>query len=421
MTNLCVVGLPWGDEGKGKLADALAPSYDLVVRYSGGGNAGHTIVAGRKFVLHLVPSGILRSSTRCVIGNGTAIDLATLLTEIRELEGAGVAMRGRLTVSDRAHVVFPYHYILDGLQDDRVDGIGTTRRGIGPCYVDKVARTGFRVADLYESSFVERFKRVVADKNAAIRAMGGKETCDASALLATVKEQASALKPFVGDSISLLHEALAGGRSVLFEGAQAAMLDIDTGTYPFVTSSNASAGGVAAGLGIPPRCVERVLGVSKAYTTRVGAGPFPTECAQREGEILRTRGGEFGSTTGRPRRCGWLDIPALRYAVRVSGVDRIALTKLDVLSGLGPVRMATAYRSRRGRKDGYPATVEELGEVEPEYIEFQGWTFAEGVSRFGDLPEPARKFVREIASRSGVPVAYVSVGAERGALIEVEG
>ncbi len=421
MDNLCVVGLQWGDEGKGKIVDALAEGFDLVVRYQGGSNAGHTVIVGdEKFVLHLVPSGILRKDKLCVIGNGVVVDPAQLLAEIDGLRGRGVEVGENLAVSDRAHVVFPYHKQLDQLQE-RGDGqrIGTTGRGIGPCYTDKAARVGIRVGELLDRDlFAEKLHFNIVQKNRLFQALYDAPPIDEKAVLDAYLGYAERLRPWVTDTVTLLADACADGKRILFEGAQGALLDVDFGTYPYISSSNASACGVSSGTGVPPKHVGKVLGVMKAYCTRVGEGPFPSELHDEVGERLREVGGEFGATTGRPRRCGWFDAVTLRHTATVCGADGVALTKLDVLGGLDSICVSVGYRNGQGAIDRLPANSADLEKVEPIYEQFPGWQEdISGCRRYEDLPANARAYVEALEELVRVPVETISVGSARDAVI----
>lgn len=424
-SNACVVGLQWGDEGKGKIVDALSQAFDIVVRFQGGSNAGHTVViSGQKFVLHLVPSGILRPEKTCVIGNGVALDPEALLEEIAELRGRGVEVGENLIVSDRAHLLFPYHKRLDALDGLRGDGerIGTTGRGIGPCYTDKAARCGIRVAELYHpEQFRKRLRQNVEAKNRLLSG-AGRNPPDGGLryeeILEAFERHAQALKPHVRDTITFLDDAMANGKKILFEGAQGALLDVDFGTYPFITSSNASACGVAAGAGVAPKAVGRVLGVMKAYTTRVGEGPFPTELSGALGEQLRERGGEYGATTGRPRRCGWFDAAAVAQSATVNGVDSVCLTKLDVLSGQETLKICVGYRLDGRLVRRIPANAYMFKESEPVYEEMPGWQEEIGDLRsFDRLPVEAREYVGALEYLLSLRVDTVSVGQDRDQII----
>ncbi len=425
MANIVVVGAQWGDEGKGKLVDLLTERADVVVRFQGGNNAGHTLVVhGDKTVLHLIPSGVLHRGKVCVIGNGVVVDPEILLGEIDKLRARGFLQgEGQLRISDRAHVIMPWHKAIDGLREDAAGGtkIGTTRRGIGPTYEHKVRRNGIRMADLVHAP---TFEKLVADElpdaNAYIDAMGGKKLKQKD-VVKHLGECAKRLAPFVTDTTRLLHDAAQRRERILFEGAQGTLLDVDHGTYPYVTSSNAVAGGACTGAGMGPTFIDAVLGISKAYTTRVGSGPFPTELHDALGEQLRKAGGEFGATTGRPRRCGWLDMVVLRHSVRVNGLTSIALTKLDVLSGHKRVKVCTAYRLDDQILDTVPAARGALDRVEPLYEELPGWDEdITAAKAWSDLPVAARAYVNRVEQLAGVPVSLVSVGPGRSQTIQLK-
>jgi adenylosuccinate synthase len=424
MANIVVVGAQWGDEGKGKLVDLLTQRADIVVRFQGGNNAGHTLVVmGVKTVLHLIPSGVLHEGKICVIGNGVVVDPVVLLGEIDKLRERGfLSDPKQLRISDRAHVIMPWHKVIDGLREDAALGtkIGTTRRGIGPCYEHKVRRTGIRLADLVdERAFSALLDVELVAANKEILALGG-EALSRSAVDAEYGAAAARLAPFVTDTTALLHEAAKRRERILFEGAQGTLLDVDHGTYPYVTSSNAVAGGACTGTGMGPTFIDAVLGISKAYTTRVGAGPFPTELKDAIGEKLRAAGGEFGATTGRPRRCGWLDMVILKHAVRVNGLTSIALTKLDVLSGMGPLKVCTAYRLGDKIMDTVPAARGALERVDPLYEELPGWDEdLTEAQEWSDLPVEARAYIRRVEQLAGVPVSLVSVGPGRRQTIQL--
>jgi adenylosuccinate synthase len=416
-----VVGAQWGDEGKGKVVDALAERAELVVRYQGGANAGHTVDApGGEFVLHQIPSGILHPGTRCVIGNGVVLDAETLFHEIDALVQRGVAIEGRLTVSDRAHFVLPYHKLLDS-ESARSRKIGTTSRGIGPAYEDKVGRRGVRVGDLRHPAIVAKLVKAGCERaNQMLELSGSPKRCVADEVARALLDLAPRLMPFVADAGKLVWESLAGGGNVLLEGAQGALLDVDHGTYPFVTSSHTTAGGAAVGAGIGPTAIDAVLGIVKAYTTRVGNGPLPTEADPAEGERLRTLGAEFGATTGRPRRCGWFDAVVVRYAVRVNGLVGLAVTKLDVLDTFETVPVCTHYRLDGGRLDDLPDNVAALEEVQPVYELMPGWQRSTAdARRLEDLPDAARRYLDRLEELAGAKVRYVGVGTRRDQLIEV--
>ena len=415
--NLCVLGAQWGDEGKGKIVDLLTPRFSIVARYQGGHNAGHTVyVRGKKFVLHLIPSGILHSGVTCVIGNGVVVDPLALFAELDEIAAMGVDTAGRLLVSDRAHVILPYHRELDVLAEARRGErkIGTTSRGIGPAYEDKIGRRGIRMGDLADASTDGPLASAVRENVAARNRLVGNVDMKADDVLADVRRLWPRLQPLVTDVSLHLHRAIGAGQRVMFEGAQGTLLDIDHGTYPFVTSSNATAGGAATGLGLGPRTIGNVIGVAKAYTTRVGAGPLPTEQTGEIGERLRETGQEYGASTGRPRRCGWYDAVAVRYAVRVNGLDALAITKLDVLDGLETLDVCTAYRYNGGILTEMPGDTAQLAACEPVYEKMPGWKIpTRGVTDYDQLPAEARAYIRRIEETSGVPAAIVSTGSER--------
>jgi adenylosuccinate synthase len=413
--NLCVLGAQWGDEGKGKIVDLLTPHFDIVARYQGGHNAGHTVyVNGTKFVLRLIPSGILHPGITCIIGNGVVVDPAALFAEVDELAKAGVEVGSRLVVSDKAHLILPYHRDLDLLSEARRGErkIGTTSRGIGPAYEDKIARRGIRVGDLADPKGLEQNVR---DNVTARNRLVHDSTMDWHPVFDELMEHAKRLRPLVCDVSLMLNEVMRAGKSVLFEGAQGTLLDIDHGTYPYVTSSNASIGGVCTGLGIGPRSIGGVLGVVKAYTTRVGEGPLPTELTGEMGQRLRDSGNEYGAVTGRPRRCGWYDAVAVRYGVRINGLDGLALTKLDVLDGLERIEICTAYRCGSRTLTEFPSDIKQLAECEPVYESMPGWSApTRGIRRDADLPEAARRYIARLEEVTGVPAAIISTGSDRG-------
>ena len=412
--NIVVLGAQWGDEGKGKIVDLLAPRFSIVARYQGGHNAGHTVyVGGTKFILRLIPSGILHEGVTCVIGNGVVIDPHALLAEVAELEQHGIRVGDRLVISDRAHVILPYHKELDVLSEARRGErkIGTTSRGIGPAYEDKVARRGIRVGDLQDlEALGDAIRHNVDARN---RIIEGKPM-DATALLADLRAHWERISGWVADVSLFLARARAEGRTILFEGAQGTLLDIDHGTYPYVTSSNATAGGVCTGLGVGPRTIDGVLGVVKAYTTRVGEGPLVSELHGEAGDRLREKGGEFGAVTGRPRRCGWFDAVAVRYAARINGLDALAITKLDVLDGMDEIPICTAYRHRGRVIAEFPGDIAQLAACEPVYESMPGWSQpTRGIRTFDQLPVDARNYVARLEQVTGVPAAVISTGSER--------
>ena len=413
-----IVGAQWGDEGKGRVVDAIANNMDVVVRFQGGANAGHTvIVEGEKYIFHLLPSGMLYSGKTCVVGNGVVVDPQQLLEELGDLQERGKD-RARLVSSGAAHVVMPYHKVLEGMEE-RLRGsgkkIGTTRRGIGPCYMDKVNRCGIRVEDLLcEDALREKLSFNLEIKNMHLTRIYGEAPMAFGEIFDQARVWGEKLGPYVGDASLTIFEALVNGNNVLFEGAQGTLLDLDHGTYPFVTSSSPVAGGACVGAGLGPSLVGRVTGVVKAYCTRVGEGPFPTEHRGKSGDVLRERGGEFGATTGRPRRCGWLDLVALKYAVRVNGIHALALTKLDVLSGFETIPVCVSYRSDEGENLPFKGNLTFLDSVEPVFRNMDGWKRDLGECRsFDDLPRAARDYIRFIEEETGVPVVLVGVGPSR--------
>ncbi len=412
--NIAVLGAQWGDEGKGKIVDLLTRHFSIVARYQGGHNAGHTVYAsGRKFILRLLPSGILHEGITCVIGNGLVVDPQALFAEIDELGRAGITVGDRLVISDKAHLILLYHRELDLLSEARRGErrIGTTSRGIGPAYEDKIARRGVRVGDLANAdSLEEAVQQNVAARNRLI----ADSTMDWRQVLTELKAAWTRMAPWVADVSLFLARAREAGRSIMFEGAQGTLLDIDHGTYPYVTSSNATIGGALTGLGVGPRAIDGVLGVAKAYTTRVGEGPLPTELTGELGNRLRESGQEFGAVTGRPRRCGWYDAVAVRYAVRVNGLDALALTKLDVLDGLDDLQVCTAYRCRGATLTEMPGELSQLAACEPIYERLPGWTSpSAGVRDFDRLPREARAYIARLEEITGVPAAVVSTGSAR--------
>jgi adenylosuccinate synthase len=416
MANTILVGAQWGDEGKGKIIDVLTEEADVVIRYAGGNNAGHTVLVGKeRYILHLVPSGILRPDKLCVIGNGVVIDPVSLMEEIRGLRNLGVQVGRNLVISERAHVVLPYHRELDVAREHRQGRhkLGTTKRGIGPAYADKAARVGLRMVDLvHPDTFALKLKQRIREHNEILRAWGAKPLRYRK-VLEEYQAAGEFLRPFVTDTVSLLHQALAEGKSLLFEGAQGTFLDIDHGTYPFVTSSNTTAGGACTGSGMPPNRIDRVVGVMKAYTTRVGEGPLPTE-DHALGDLLHGMGREFGATTGRPRRCGWFDAVAVRQAVRINGVNELAVTNLDGLDTLPTIKVCLGYRVGRKRYDVLPADMNELAACQPVYAEFEGWcTPTHGARSWKALPARARAYLKALEDLVGAPIRIISVGPAR--------
>lgn len=421
MANTAVIGLQWGDEAKGKIVDILTENHDIVVRYQGGANAGHTVVmGGQTFKLSLIPSGIFRADVRCVIANGVVVNPKTLLAEIDALRERGVRVDANLTISSRAHVILPWHVEEDRILNECPTGeaIGTTLRGIGPCYRDKIGRShAVRVGDFYESGLRERIVAVAEAKRRMLEPLGvpnDSPALDAEAICEEYAGYAERLRPFVADTTQFLLDAVDAGRRILFEGAQGALLDIDHGTFPYVTSSNSSGVGISAGSGVPGRHIHKVLGVVKAYCTRVGGGPFPTEQDNDVGQHIRDRGNEYGTVTRRPRRCGWFDAVAARYTARLSGADALAVMLLDVLSALPEIRICTAYELDGERTERFPDHVERLRRVKPIYESLPGWQREiSEVRRLSDLPVNARKYLDRLAEVVGRPVEIVSVGPDR--------
>ncbi len=408
-----VVGAQWGDEGKGKIVDLLSEKADAVARYQGGANAGHTVVIeGKKYVLHLIPSGILHPDVLCVIGNGVVFDPEAFEKELAILEESHISYENRILVSGQAHVIMPYHKWMDAAREKMVGfHIGTTGRGIGPAYVDKYDRVGIRILDLLSPEALERKLQLNAQLKRPL--LDGRDL-NIPELVEKYSKVGERLRPFVADTSHVLNELLAQGKALLLEGAQGALLDVDFGTYPFVTSSNPTSGGACTGLGIGPTQIDSVLGVTKAYSTRVGDGPFPTEFGEELGERIRRLGGEFGATTGRPRRCGWLDLVALRYAVRVNGMNRLAITKLDVLDSLESIKVAVAYDCGGKRTENFPLSLEEITDCKPIYTELPGWREKTTACRkFEDLPAKAQAYLDFIAQNTGVKIEIVSVGPGR--------
>lgn len=419
MANVAVIGAQWGDEGKGKVVDLFAHDADVIVRFQGGNNAGHTLVVnGKKTVLHLVPSGALHGDKLCVIGNGVVVDPKVLLEEIHALKKKGYFLDdSSLRVSEKAHLIMPYHKAIDQARE-RLRGkgkIGTTGRGIGPAYEDKVARIGIRFIDLLEEkTFREKLRYNIEEKNIYLKAILKERTLDFKSIHDTYCQYREKIKKYVTDTTLLLDKAIQSGQRVLFEGAQGTLLDVDHGTYPFVTSSNTAIGGVCTGAGVSPRHIHRIIGISKAYTTRVGSGPFPTELKGRQGEKLKQEGDEFGATTGRPRRCGWFDAVGVRHAVRINGITGIALTKLDVLTGFKQIKICSAYRSRGKTYHEFPSSLRVLENAEPVWENVEGWKEPiSGARKLSDLPINAQKYIQRLEEILETPMTLVSVGPGR--------
>ena len=424
--NRILIGAQWGDEGKGKIIDVLAQKSDIIVRYQGGNNAGHTVkFDNEKFVLHLIPSGILHPGKVCVIGNGVVLDPEAFFEEVRMLEKKKVRVRGRLFVSEQAHILLPFHKLMDHLREEALSKsktmIGTTKKGIGPCYADKMSRIGIRVCDLKDLGyFRERLENVLAEKNEYLKKIYNHPGLSFEEIFSKFKKLRPQLLQFAKDTPAYLYRSAKAGKKILFEGAQGTMLDVDHGTYPFVTSSNASVGGAITGSGVSPTLIDRVIGVVKAYTTRVGEGPFPTQFPPDLMKLIQAKGDEYGSTTGRPRRCGWFDSVIARYAVRINGLDEIAVMKLDVLSGLKEIKICTAYQLNGKKILDYPACIGELEKSKPVYETMKGWqedlTHAK---RWKDLPANAKKYLKRLEDLMETPIKIVSVGSKRSQTIFV--
>ncbi|NLT94011.1 MAG: adenylosuccinate synthase [Clostridia bacterium] len=424
MPSVVLVGAQWGDEGKGKITDYLAEKADVVVRYQGGNNAGHTVVVGdQEFKLHLIPSGILYPGTTCIIGNGVVIDPKVLVKELEYLKSRGIDT-GNLRISDRAHLIMPYHIRLDQLEEERkgANKIGTTRKGIGPAYMDKSARVGIRVVDLLDKEeFAQKLKANLDNKNNLLERVYEEKGFDFQEIYDEYLGYAEKIKNLVADTSIIIHDAIVAGKNVLFEGAQGTLLDLDHGTFPFVTSSHPVAGAACIGAGVGPTDISKVIGVVKAYTTRVGEGPFPTELKDEMGDLIRNIGHEFGTTTGRPRRCGWLDCVILRYAARVSGLDSIAITKLDVLDNIEKIKICVGYKYNGTELKDFPSSLKVLAQCQPVYEELDGWMEDTSQARkFEDLSINAQKYINRISEIIGVKTAIIAVGPKREQTIVLE-
>jgi adenylosuccinate synthase len=422
MSSLVIVGTQWGDEGKGKIVDIVSADADLVVRFQGGANAGHTVVINSdQFVLHLLPTGILHEGKVCVLGNGVVIDPKRLITEVDEVSKKGISVEGRLFVSEVAHITMPYHRLFDEAREIKRESrkIGTTHRGIGPTYTDKMARVGIRAIDLlYPEVFEEKLKANTEEKNFLLEKYYAYERVSFQSTLEEYREYAERMRPWIADTSVIVNEFISDGKMVLFEGAQGTLLDVDFGTYPFVTSSSTVAGGACTGVGVGPTKIDRVLGVTKAYTTRVGAGPFPTEFSEELDEMMRVKGREYGAATGRPRRCGWFDALVVRRAVRLSGIDEIAVTKLDVLDGMESLQICNGYKYKGEILREFPSQTAILDECEPVYEEAEGWAGStRGARKLEEMPGEARKYLDRIAELVGAKIALVSVGPRRDEIV----
>ncbi len=418
-----IVGSQWGDEGKGKIVDLLSKNYDIVVRYQGGANAGHTVEIGdKKYVLHLIPSGILREGVICVIGNGVVIDPTALLEEIKLLEMHNIKIDGRLFISHNAHLIMPYHKLLDSISESGNSKIGTTGRGIGPCYIDKYARKGIKIVDLLNKKYLEeKIRENLEEKNTLLKKVYEREELDVEEIIKQYLEFDKTIDKYIKDVPVYLSDAISRNKSILLEGAQGALLDVDHGTYPFVTSSSPTSGGACTGTGIPPTKITQVIGIVKAYTTRVGLGPFPTELLDDDGEKLRQIGFEFGATTGRPRRCGWFDAPLVKYSAMINGIDSVAITKLDVLSGFEKIKVCTGYKLNGKKLKGFPTDFEKLSKVEPVYETLPGWKDKDisYCNSYDELPGETKEYLSFIAKQAGISITIISVGPKRDQTITV--
>ena len=423
MSNVVIIGAQWGDEGKGKIVDILALDADIIVRFQGGPNAGHTVVVGdEKIILHQIPSGILHRGKTCVIGNGVVLDIETLMAEMQELKSRGHFLDdAALLISEETNLIMPYHKRIDIARESRKgkDKIGTTGRGIGPAYEDKVARSGIRVVDIFDDETLNyKIKLNLEEKNWYLREYLKEKTFAAEEIINLVKNYRARMEQYVSNTSLFLSNALKQGKKILFEGAQGSMLDVDHGTYPFVTSSNTVAGQAAIGSGVGPNCLDTIIGISKAYTTRVGSGPFPTELNDELGNYLREKGGEYGATTGRPRRCGWFDAVVARHSIRVNGLTHLALTKLDVLSGLKTIKVCTDYRYKNSAVTEMPANFSVLEKCEPVYEEVPGWSEdISAVQKISDLPKTAQEYIKYIEKLTEIPVTILSLGHRRSEAI----
>ncbi len=416
-----LVGSQWGDEGKGKIVDILSNKFGIVARYQGGANAGHTIVIKEKqFVLHLIPSGILRENVTCVIGNGVVIDPVALLDEIKFLESQNINIKGRLFISQNAHLIMPYHKLLDSLKEG-TDKIGTTGRGIGPCYIDKYARKGIRIVDLLNKSDLEsKIRKNLEEKNNLLKKVYNHDELDVESIVNEYLAFDKAIDPYIADTATYLNEQILAGNNVLLEGAQGALLDIDYGTYPYVTSSSPTSGGASTGTGIPPTKITSVIGIVKAYTTRVGNGPFPTELFDEDGELLRKIGAEFGATTGRPRRCGWFDAELLKYSRMINGIERAAITKLDVLGSFDKIKVCVGYELNGKKLKSFPTDIVRMENSKPIYEVLPGWnTDISDVRNYSDLPSEAKSYLDFISEICGFEISIISVGPKRVQTIEL--
>jgi adenylosuccinate synthase len=424
MSVTVLVGSQWGDEGKGKIVDILSEKFDIVARYQGGANAGHTVEIGEKqYILHLIPSGILRDDVQCVIGNGVVIDPQALLDEIKILEDNGINVEGRLFVSHNAHLIMPYHKLLDSISESGKNKIGTTGRGIGPCYIDKFDRKGIRIVDLLNREVLEKkLRQNVKEKNILLKKLYDDKGFDIEEIIKEYISFDEAIDSYITDVPLFLNDAITEGKNILLEGAQGTLLDVDHGTYPFVTSSNPTSGGASTGSGIPPNKIDSVFGIVKAYTTRVGNGPFPTELIDEDGEKLRKEGAEFGATTGRPRRCGWFDAFLVRYSAMINGIDAVAVTKLDVLSHFEKIKVCIGYEINRKRLKSFPSDVEKLNSVAPVYETLGGWMEdISGCKSYDELPQKTKKYLEFLSNQANIKIEIVSVGPKRKQTFSMNG
>ena len=422
MSITVILGTQWGDEGKGKIVDLLSANYDIVARYQGGANAGHTVVINdKKFILHLIPSGILHPNTICVIGNGTVIDPDALINEINTLEQEGIEVKNRLFISHKAHLIMPYHKLIDTLSESSRSqkAIGTTGRGIGPAYIDKFTRVGIRIVDLLnKEDFAAKLRFNINEKNNILKTLYHSDELNIDEIIDKYLEFDKIIDPYIKDTTTYLNQAITEGKNILAEGAQGAMLDVDHGTYPFVTSSNPTVGGACTGLGIPPTAINRIIGVVKAYSTRVGNGPFPTEQNNSDGDMLRKYGAEFGSTTGRPRRCGWIDLFALKYSAMINGFEEIALTKIDVLTNCDIIKICTGYKYQGKELKSYPADNQTLENVECQYIEMPSWhSIPKNITQYEELPSEMKQYIEFIEQYLGRRVCLISTGPGRDEIV----
>jgi adenylosuccinate synthase len=425
MSVTVIVGSQWGDEGKGKIVDLLSRDAAYVARYQGGANAGHTIVInGKKTVLHLIPSGILTEGVKCIIGNGVVIDPVAFMEEINMLEENGIDVKGRIFISHKAHLIMPYHKMLDQAMESKSSGsaIGTTGRGIGPAYIDKSRRIGIRIVDLLDrKGLEEKLRTNLAEKNDIFSKIYGCEVLDVDTIINSYLKYDSIMDPYITDTTLLINEEIAAGKKIIVEGAQGALLDVDHGTYPFVTSSNPTSGGACTGLGIPPTSINKILGIVKAYCTRVGNGPFPTELLDETGENLQKTGAEFGATTGRPRRCGWLDLVSLKYSVMINGISEMAITKIDVLDSFEEIRLCTGYKIGDKLLKSFPVDINSFEYIEPIYKTLPGWNQSlHDIRNYDDLPVNTKNYLKEIENYTGAKVKYISLSPERDDTIVVD-